>query len=326
MSGTYDLKVMKSWEDFRHQYERDVVSGMAVRSRTEVKASLDHFARIIKPVRMIAVTTEQIDQFIAARRQEPGKKKGDVVSPATVNKDLRHVKAALKKAVKWNYLTRLPDFDFEREPSRLPTFITEDHFAAVYDACDGARMPKDLPNVSPAAWWRALLVTAYMTGWRISDLLGLRREDLDLDAGVAITRFEDNKGKRDDRVKLHPAAVEHLKQLAGCFDPNVFPWNHDRRTLDEEYHRIQEAAGIHLPCRGQHEHTPACHLYGFHDLHRAFATENAPNMSADALQKLMRHKSYLTTQVYVNLSRQLDTAVDGLHVPDVLRRPQKAAE
>ena len=45
---------------------------------------------------------------------------------------------------------------------------------------------------------------AYMTGWRIGDLLGLRREDLDLDAGTAITRAEDNKGKRDEVCSYIP--------------------------------------------------------------------------------------------------------------------------
>jgi hypothetical protein len=28
----------------------------------------------------------------------------------------------------------------------------------------GAR--QDIPNVTPADWWRALMITAYMTGWR----------------------------------------------------------------------------------------------------------------------------------------------------------------
>ena len=46
---------------------------------------------------------------------------------------------------------------------------------------------------------------------------------------------------------------------------------------------------------------------------------NAPTLSGDALQALMRHKSYATTQLYINMARQLDSAVEALHVPEVLR-------
>ena len=45
---------------------------------------------------------------------------------------------------------------------------------------------------------------------------------------------------------------------------------------------------------------------------------NADRLTPDALQALMRHKSYQTTQKYINMARQLDTAVHALHVPDVL--------
>ncbi len=317
VTGTYEDKSRKSWEDFRQEYEDKILSGKAVRSKNEALTSLAHFGRLIKPGRVWCISTRDIDRFAAARRQEKGKKKGDRVSAATVNKDLRHLKAALRRAKKWGYLKEVPDFTFEREGKKLATYVSGEHFAALYASCDKARMPEGMPY--PAAdWWRGIIVMAYMTGWRIGDLLAFRRDDLDLDQATAITRFEDNKGKRDECVKLHPVVVEHLRRLAH-FDPCVFPWNYDRRTLDTEFRHIQEAAGIHLPCRGQHEHTPACHVYGFHDLRRAFATMNADRLTPDALQSLMRHKSYQTTQVYINLTRQLDAAVASLHVPDVLR-------
>jgi integrase len=37
----------------------------------------------------------------------------------------------------------------------------------------------DGQQYTPAQWWRALVVTAYMTGLRIKELLAVRREDLD---------------------------------------------------------------------------------------------------------------------------------------------------
>jgi integrase len=319
MTGTYETHTRKLWPDFRQEYEHRVLAGLAIRSRTEAAVALDHFERLMKPVRVFAINTGHVDDFIAKRRTEKGKKKGCILSPASVNKDLRHLKAALRVAVDWGYLTKVPRFRMERVPKKLATYITGDHFAAIYHACAKARLPLDLPY--PAVdWWQALLTFAYMTGWRISDMLGFRREDLDLDAATAITRSEDNKGKRDDKIKLHPIVVEHLRKIV-CFDPCVFPWHHNRRTLQSEFAKIQETAGIHLPCkvRQQHEHTRFCHVYGFHDLRRAFATMNADKLTADALQALMRHQSYQTTQVYINMARQMDAAVASLHVPDVFQ-------
>ena len=75
----------------------------------------------------------------------------------------------------------------------------------------------------------------------------------------------------------------------------MFPWNHDQRTLHTIFAEVQEAAEVHLPCNDKHTHTRFCHVYGFHDLRRAFATMNADKLTPDALQALMQHKSYQTT-------------------------------
>jgi integrase len=318
MTGTYKMHAQKLWADFRQEYERRHLAGLAVRSLEQANFALDHFERIVKPVRVFPINTGHIDDFIAARRQEPGKKRGSLVSPASVNSDLRHIKAALRTAHEWGYLHQVPRFHMEKVPKRLPTYFTAEHFAAVYTAADVAKKPRGQPY-PPSDWWRALLVMGCMTGWRIGDMMGLKRDDLDLEAGTAITRHEDNKGKRDERVKLHPVVVEHLKRLAG-FDPHVFPWAHYELTLRSQFATIQEKAGVHLHCPGQHEHTRFCHVYGFHDLRRAFATMNAAKLTPDALQSLMRHKSYQTTQIYINMARQMDEAVASLHVPDVLKQ------
>ena len=155
--------------------------------------------------------------------------------------------------------------------------------------------PSGLPYAA-ADWWRAFLTFAYMTGWRVGEPLSQLVDHVE--EGVAVV-------------------VEHLRKIAS-FDPLVFPWPHHRRTLDIEFDRIQTVAGIKLDCHERHEHTDSCHMYGFHDLRRAFATMNAEKLTADALQALMRHKSYQTTQRYINMTQQLNRAVETLHVPAVL--------
>ncbi len=148
----------------------------------------------------------------------------------------------------------------------------------------------------------------YMTGWRVSSMLALRWSDVDLDVGTALSRAEDNKGKRDALVALHPAVVEHLRPLAANFGHLVFPWNSHRRTLWAQFDRIQKAAGVKPVGKAS---------YGFHDLRRAFATLNADRMTADALQSLMQHSSYTTTQRYIAMARQLKPAVENLFVPNL---------
>jgi integrase len=265
--------------------------------------------RIVKPIRVFALSTAHVDNFIAARWQEPGIRKGEPVSPATVNKDLRHVKAALNMAVEWGYLAKAPRFHMQKEHGRLPTYVTPDHFVLIYQACDQAKLPRGMANLTTADWWRALLVTAYLTGWRIGSLLALRREDVDLDGATAVSRAADNKGKRDVKSPLHPVVVEHLRRLAG-FGPLVFA-PYDRRRIFEEFARLQKVAGLRLT--GPRDH------YGFHDLRRAFATMNADKLTPDTLQALMQHKDYQTTQRYINMARQLNPAVAGLCVPPTPR-------
>ena len=42
-------------------------------------------------------------------------------------------------------------------------------------------------------------------------------------------------------------------------------------------------------------------------------------LTGDALQSLMRHRSYSTTQRYINMAGQLNRSVERLHVPDALQ-------
>lgn len=319
-AGTYHSLVSAKWKEFRKDFESKILSRTSSGNQLSAKISFDHFERLCKPVFVRTLRTSTIDEYVALRMKEKGLRGGEV-SPATINRELRYLRAALRKAVKWKYLIEMPDIDMLREPEKLPSFITPEHFELIYNNCNAARMPQGLPYPI-VDWWQALIVFTYMTGWRISEPLALRRDDLNLEAGTAITRHTDNKGKRDDVVPLHPIVVEHLRKIQSFHDL-VFPWPHGRRDIWSEFHRIQKTAGIDLPCLEKHEHTEACRYYGFHDLRRAFATQNEENLTAEALQRLMRHRHYSTTQRYINMARKLKQSADRLFVPDVLRRNTK---
>jgi len=324
--GVHQSNTKKTWKDFREEYEAQILPNLARQSREQIRAALNHFERLVRPGRVELIATQAVDQFVAARRKERGKNPGSLLSPATVNKDLRHIKAALKVACDWEYLAKMPKIRMVREPEKLVRYVTPEDFAKIYnEGCSSACLPHG-PNLghAPELWWKALLALAYMTGWRIRELLALRWEDVDLKAGTIITRHGDNKGKRDERVPVHTVVVEHLLQIRSN-RLLVFPWGHDEQRLWIEFRRIQTAVRIKLVCRENHDHTPACHVYGFHDLRRAFATVNAQRMKPEVLQKMMRHKSYKTTLGYIDHAEQIDAAVAELRVPDVLRATDRSA-
>ena len=230
-----------------------------------------------------------------------------------MNAELRVIRRVLKIAKKWKYLQEAVEIESVKEPKTLKRFVTQEHFESIYQHCNAARYPDHMPY-SAEQWWQALLVFCYMTGWRISEPLALLRQDVDLKAGVAITRAEDNKAGRDEPAALHPIVIEHLRQIPG-FTLEMFPWTKNERGLYVEFERIQKAAGIHLPCSGKHEHTDSCHYYGFHDLRRGFATVTGIRLDNRKLQQMMRHKSYSTTQRYVDLRHQMNGVLDLLDAP-----------
>jgi integrase len=319
-AGTYSKPKRKSWAAFWQEWKEKIAPTMSFSNSEATRYAREHFERLAKPTTLLSVTASRIDGYVAKRRLERGLRPKSTVSPATINKELRQLKAALKHAKKWSYIKEVPEFTFLKEPEKLPLYVTPEHFAAIYKACDVAKLP-EAQSFAAADWWRAFVVFLYMTGWRVGEPLALKRDDLDMEAGVAITRHGDNKGKRDERVPLHPIVIEHIERIQS-FSPVVFPWPYPREALYAQLREIQEAAGIHLTCpdAADHECTPYCFVYSFHDFRRAFATVNAEMMSGDALQHLMRHKNYSTTQRYINMAAQVNRSAEKLHVPEVLRK------
>ena len=323
VTGTYAANERATRDPFFERYTKHIEGRYDAPSRKAAMLSIRTFIRVAKPKRMRGIDTAKVDEFIGKRLKETGNRKSAdgrplAVSLATVNRELRYTKAALRLAADWGFIDKVPRMRFLKPQQKLPTYVTPEHFAAMFQACEVATMPSDVPNVSPVDWWRGLLVLLYMTGWRIGQTLKLKSEDIDLEAGTALTQADANKGRRDQLLPLHPLAVEHLRPLAASFDSRVFPWDHDNRTLWSEFARIQEAARLvddsPMPKGGKNGG-----WYGFHDLRRGFATANAASMNLFELQGLMQHKSLETTKGYVSMAGQLNKAVQRLFVPTLPR-------
>ena len=319
-AGLYQTTVDKRWADFRHEFEEKVLSGRRIRGRVEALIAIRHFERLIKPRWVSNLKTGMIDDYIAKRRAEPGRKPKSTLAPHTLDKELRALRAMLNVAHEWGYLPQLPKFRRIKLPETMPRPMRPEHFEAIYNTSCVATMPAGLPY-QPDVWWKGIVVFAVTTGWRKEEIFDFRRDDLNLDTGAILTRAADNKGGRDAMDFLPDVTLDHIRRMPS-FNPYVFPWPHDLRTFDLQFHRIQEAAGIHMPCiiQQHHECTHTCHLYGMHDLRRAYATENCDRLPVPVLQKKMRHKDIETTLRYVETARKMKKASEEVYVPDFLAR------
>lgn len=308
--GEYDDRKESTWSEFRAEHRRLVVLQMGAATADITVLGLDHFERICRPGRMESINEKMLDEYVLQRSSEPGKH--GRVAKTTINRELRSIRAALRKAHKWGYITRELSFPFQRVMQRIPTFISADEFSSLYAHASAARQP-NLDNIPTADWWRGLLVMLYLTGWRISEVLSLRWEYVDLEKGTVFSPAEEQKGRRDELLPIHPVIVDHLKILRS-FDEKVFPLRNGQRRIDsgalyKQFHKIQVAAGVR----------PKSGRYAFHDLKRGFATEQAENMDLFELQRLMKHRSLTTTQRYVAMAHRLRKSVNELTIP-ILRK------
>jgi integrase/recombinase XerD len=149
---------------------------------------------------------------------------------------------------------------------------------------------------------RALLMTTYGGGLRVSEVVRLRVSDID--AGREMLRVEQGKGRKDRYTLLGPRLVTELRhywQLYRPAPPWLFPQRShpspmDTSTAQRIYYAAKARAGI----------TKAG---GIHALRHAFTThllEGGADLAT--LQRLLGHESVTTTMHYVHVARSHLTA------------------
>ena len=178
-----------------------------------------------------------IDRFMAARAKK--------VAPATVNKNLRVVRAALKWAKRRGYIADVPDFTglFQREVVRLPKVVKREAFDAVLRAAATAPVTH-----RSNCWWQTFLRLARYSGARRGELLGLLWFDVDLPGAGMTIRI--SKGRRERRLPLDAPTVEVLRAwwaASGRPAPAapVLPWPYPNpRSFKTDWDTIIGAAGL----------------------------------------------------------------------------------
>ncbi|HEX2361006.1 MAG TPA: site-specific tyrosine recombinase XerD [Jiangellaceae bacterium] len=175
-------------------------------------------------------------------------------------------------------------------PRRLPKAISVDQVEKLLAAATDDGAPLALRD-------RALLEILYGTGARISEAVGLDRDDLDIDGGTALLRGKGGKQRmvpigRYARQAVEAYLVRSRPQLAatGGSTPALF--------LNARGGRLSRQSAWTVLCNVASRAQLATHISP-HTLRHSFATHLLDG-GADVrvVQELLGHASVTTTQIY----------------------------
>lgn len=191
-----------------------------------------------------------------------------------------------------------------------PRVVSQEDLSRLYVACRHADKPRT--GVAAADWWRCLIVVAYFTGLRRSDLFALEWSQLDLAEGTL--DFTARKTGKADIWPLHPVAITHLERLRTPKGGRVFRgmMSNGQGRFYHILHELEEVADIEEP-------------FGLHDLRRTGASlieEVTPGLGPEFLQ----HSPHGVSDVsYLNRFNALKATLEKMPVPAGFRSGPKVA-
>lgn len=227
-------------------------------------------------------------------------------SSATASRTLASLKNFYSYAVSTGFLDTSPvtsDIHVERGEKKLPQILSGREVELLL-AQPSASDPKGLRD-------KAMLEVMYATGMRVTELIGLNVDDVNLDLGIV--KCSNNKKHRS--IPLYPAALKALGlymrevRIGMVSDPsenalfvNVGGVRMSRQGFWKILKHYQAKAGI------EKDITP-------HTLRHSFAVHLLENgADLDSLQELMGHSDISSTQMYTHMINQkLKTVYDKCH-------------
>ena len=200
-----------SWDEFAATYNRLQLSRKPPTTAHAYRSSLETFAAVAQPQELAAVTVASIEDF-ADQRLRQG------LAPATVNRDLRHLKASMRWAARRGMIDAAPDFHgvFVREVRTPPTTVPEEHFLAMVRATETPTTPFVRRS---GEWWRTFLYVSYYLGLRRGETLALTWEDVRLENRELRVKAPTSKGRKDRVLPLSEGLLQVLTDWRTACSP-----------------------------------------------------------------------------------------------------------
>jgi integrase len=194
-----------------------------------------------------------VDAYRAARMRERTHR-GTPPAPATLDREVELLKRIINYAVACRLLGRNPIADVKLlgRANTRKSVVDDRGFDALYGAA--------------AEHLRPVIVTAYDTGCRLNELLGLRWDQVDLDAEHPVAHLHAGETKNDDArdIYLTPRAEAVLRDLRAKAT-QACPFVFVNPRTGGRYRDVRKSFASAASAAGRPE-------LWFHDLRRSFVT------------------------------------------------------
>ncbi|HWE22977.1 MAG TPA: site-specific integrase, partial [Myxococcales bacterium] len=257
------ITVEDAWTAYKPISERDNDTWLSERGRAS------HLLRHLGKKLAASLTVKEVDEYRTKRLGETTRRKS-APAPATLDKEVELLKRILNYAVACGDLKSNPVADVKllRKPNVRRSVLDEAAFEKV--------LAKAEPHVKP------ILLVAFDTGMRRSEVVGLKWSQVDLKAGVVKLAAEETKTEEPRTIFLTSRVREALSSMPRYLKSEwVFTnpetnkaWNDVRKM----FRRAADAAGF-----------PGL---WFHDLRRSFVTNaRRHGVPESVVMKMSGHKT-----------------------------------
>lgn len=173
-----------------------------------------------------------------------------------------------------------------KTPQVLPTLLSKKELERLFNCANTLKR-------------RVLLMTTYSAGLRVGETVQLKLHHVE--SSRMMIRVEQGKGKKDRYTLLSERVLEELRDYYRAYSPKVwlFPGKRDPHkhlsvdAAQRAFYAARDRAGLKDKCRGIHT---LRHCFGTHLLEAG--------VDLTTIQRLMGHKSLLTTMKYLHISRE----------------------
>jgi integrase len=235
--------------------------------------------------------TEDLDDLIVSRFLRWRAKTphgGKICSPASVQKDKTQLQALWTYAARKRWAADFPELPRLRVPRKTAmgkAYTAEDVTALIQRARHRCGTTGGRPS---AWWWSTFIYAAWCSGERLSALLSLKWEQVDLENRRILLLGEHRKGRTRDIVREITPELAHML-AAGRGEPDSLVWQWDRKQRGSIW------ASMKVLCKGA-----GVRYRGFHGIRRAAASYAALAGGKSAATALLDHSNPKLAEVYVD--------------------------